>query len=133
MFSSEEVLEYLKFWARDTEPAGIGFATVNVIQQSLPYKVDAATLAEQSVYFYESIGIEFVGMEQDFEINGLDTARIEIRAEVGLFAVREYQYVFVQEREVWIVTFGVGETSWSEYEPIFVEIAETFAVYGGED
>jgi len=133
MFSSEEILEYLKFWARDTEPAGIGFATVNVMQQSLSYKVDAGTLAEQSAYLYESMGLEFLGMEQNLEINGLDAARIEIRAEAGLFVVRDYQYFFVQGREAWAVTFAVGDTSWSEYEPIFVEIVETFAVYGEED
>ena len=133
MFSSEEVLEYLKFWAMDTKPVGTGFAMLNVMQQPLPYRSDAATIAEQSAYFYESIGIEFVGMEQDLEINGLDAARTEIRMEVGPLVAREYQYIFVRGREVWIVTFGVEEASWAEYEPIFVGIAETFAVYSEED
>jgi hypothetical protein len=132
MFSSEAVVEYMKFWARDTELVGISFAAVNVTQQTLPYRVDAATLAEQSASLYDLLGIEFLAMEQDLEINGLDAARLEIRLETGPFAMRQYQYVFVEGREAWVLTCAMEETAWSEYEPIFVGIAETFAVYGGD-
>lgn len=129
MFSSGAALQYLKFWARDTELVGISFAAVSATRQTFPAEVDAATLAEQSASLHEQLGIEVLGIEQGLEINGLDAARLEIRVEVEPFVARQYHYVFVRGREAWVLTCVMDETAWSEYEPIFVDIAETFAAY----
>lgn len=126
MFSSEAIQEAMKFFAMDSEPAGIGFATVNATYQPLafPIKVDDLCTIMPSVY--EQLGVEMIEAECGLEINELDAARFTSRFQMGALAVKQYQYVYVQENSTWTLTLGVDETEWSAYEPIFVTIAESF-------
>jgi hypothetical protein len=133
VLSSETMAESLKFWARDTEMAGAGFASVNVLQQRMVYRVDAETSVEQLEAAYESMGIEVLAVDKGLEINGVDTARIEIRVEAGFAFVRQSQYVFIRGRNLTMMGCAVDDTAWSDYESIFEDIAGTFALYGSDE
>ena len=133
VLSSETMVEYLKFWARDTEMAGMGFATVQVAQQRMVYRVDAETVVGQLEAAFESMGIEVLDVETGLEINGVDAARIDIRAGTGFGLARQSQYVFVQGRNLTIMGCTADESAWSEYEPIFEDIVGTFALYGSDE
>ncbi len=115
-----------KFWAMDPEPAGIGYATLNVTSQSSPLRTKAANTATQMEWMLEKMGVEVVGVQSGLTINGLDAARLTVRLPVGEGGIQEYAYVFVQGRKVWAVTFGVEEGAWSDYEPLFVTAAQSF-------
>jgi len=40
----------------------------------------------------------------------------------------QYQYAYVREGNIWTLALTVEETEWSEYEPTFAAIAESFRV-----
>ena len=52
-----------------------------------------------------------------------------IRLQMGPLAVKQYQYAYVQEGDIWMLSLAVDETMWSEYEPTFTTIAESFRLY----
>ena len=124
----EAMQETVKFWAIDSEPAGIGYALVYISFQPQPFPIKVDDLCTQMPSFYEQMGIEMAEAECGLEINELDAARFTIRLRMGPVGVKEYQYVYVQEGRIWTLNLGVDETEWSEYEPIFVTVAESFRV-----
>ena len=127
-FSAEAMVDVLKFWAMDPEPAGVGFATVNVTHQVQPIRITAANLCAQMPALYEQMGIELMEATCDLRINGLDAVRFGLRIEAGPLAVGQYQFMFVQGRSVWAITIAVDATVWSEHQPQFLAIGETFMV-----
>jgi hypothetical protein len=128
MMSAEAIQESMKLWAMDPVPAGIGFATINVQHQVQPFAIEPDVMLAQLEVVYEQMGIEMVGSESGMDINGLEAIRAEIRAPVGPMAVKQFQYVYIQGRDLWSVTLAVDENEWSAYEPVFVQIAESFRV-----
>jgi hypothetical protein len=128
MFSAEDMQQGMKFWAMDSEPAGVGYATVNVIRQSLPFPVPLDDLCAQLESAYQQMGFEVLAVECGLKINGLDAGRSTVRLTMGPVSFKEYQYFYVQERSMWAVTLGVDETEWAEYEAIFVRAGESFRV-----
>lgn len=74
------------------------------------------------------MGIEVMDVETDLRINDLDSARVSLRITAGPFPFKEYLYIFVEDHSMWMVTFAVDETAWSEYEGTFQDVAETFRV-----
>lgn len=128
MFSAEAVLQVMKFWAIDPEPAGVGYATVNVAKQSMPFPLVIDDLCAQSQSLYEQMGAEVLSIECGLKINGLDAGRSTIRLPIGPLAFKEYQYFYMHERSMWAVTLGTDETEWAEYEAIFVRAGESFRV-----
>ena len=77
---------------------------------------------------YEEMGIELMEATCDLRINGLDAVRFGLRIEAGPLAVGQYQFMFVQGRSVWAITIAVDATVWSEHQPQFLAIGETFMV-----
>ena len=128
MFSSEAMQEMMKLWAMDTKPAGIGYASVNVAFRSMPFVVESDDLCVQMASAYQQVGITLLDSECGLEINGLDVGQFEIQIGIGAFAIKQYQYVYVQGRKMWTLTLAVDETQWSKYTSTFVTIAESFRV-----
>lgn len=128
MLSAEGVQEMTKLWAMDSEPAGVGYATMTITHQSQPFPIRVEDLCAQLESAYQQMGFEVVAVECGLKINELDAGRSIVRLPVGALAVKEYQYWYVQGRSVWVVSMAVDETKWSEYEPIFATIAESFMV-----
>lgn len=125
-FTSEAVQNMMKFWAMDSEPAGIGYASTNVTYQSLPYSLTSQALCQQMPAVYKQMGIELLDAECGLEINGLEASRFTIHLVTGPFAVRQNQYVYMKGREMWSLTLAVDETLWEDYEDTFKAIAHTF-------
>jgi hypothetical protein len=128
MFTAEGMQDMMRFWAMDPQPAGPGYASANLTYQALPIPIRVEDLCTIMPSIYDQMGIELLDAACDLEINGLETARITIRLEVGVLAIREYQYIYLGEDDQWTMSLGVGEAAWSEYEPIFITIAESFRV-----
>ncbi len=124
--SAEQMQESLKLWAMDSDPAGAGFATLNVQLQTMPIPLKVGMFMTQIEAMYDQMGVEVMSIEPSGQINGLEAGRISIRLPVGPFSVRNYQYIFVKGRNLWAVNMGVDQDNWSSYEPIFAQIAGTF-------
>jgi hypothetical protein len=128
MMSAEAIQESMKLWAMDPEPAGIGLATINIQHQMQPITIEPELMLAQLEAAYEQMGIEMISGESGLDINGLEAIRAEIRASMEFMSVRQFQYVYAHGRDLWIVSLGVDEDVWEEYEPVFVQIAESFRV-----
>ena len=126
MISAEAMQEALRMWAMDPEPAGVGFATVNVSHQQQPFSMRTNMLIIQLETAYEQMGFEVLSSDSGLEINGLDAGRIGVRLAMGPFGIQQYQYIYVRDTDLWIVTLAVDENVWETYEPIFVQIGESF-------
>jgi hypothetical protein len=127
--SAEQMEEALKLWAMDSELAGLGFATLNLQHQDLPLPLPASMFLDQIEAMYEQLEVEVLSVEPDMQINDLEAGRICVRLDQGLAVVQMCQYVYVQDRDLWALTLGVDEEAWSEYEPIFAQIAGTLRLY----
>ena len=128
MFSSETMQEMMKLWAKDTKPAGVGYASVLGVFQSMPFIVESDDLCVQIPSAYQQMNITLLDSECGLEINGLDVGRFETQIGVGAFAIKQYQYVYVDGRKMWTLTLSVDETQWSKYISTFETIAESFRV-----
>jgi hypothetical protein len=128
MLESEGMQEMMKFWATDPEPAGLGFASMNVTSQPTFIALKAKDVATQTKTAIERFGAEIVEVKSGLSINGLDAARLTVRLPFSAGSIKEYAYIFVQGRKVWAVTFGVDEEMWSDYEPVFATAALSFRV-----
>ena len=126
MFTTEGILDLLKFWAIDSKPAGIGYASINLIYHSQQFPINVEDWCAMMPSLYEQMGIELIEVNCDLEINGIEVARLTSRAEVGTIGLQQYQFIFVLEKSRWTLSAGVDETAWAEYEPIFTAIAESF-------
>jgi len=126
MLSTEAIQESIKFWAMDTRPAGVGYANVNVIFQSMPVVVSSADLCVQLPSAYKQMGIKLLETKCGLEINRLQSDRFTLSLRAGPFTIRQYSYVYVQGRNMWTLSLGVDESQWSKYQPVFVAIAESF-------
>ncbi len=128
MFSSEEMLEAFDLWAIDTEPAGLGYAVVTVLSQVLPYPIEPDGLCMMMPATYEQMGIEMVDSDCTLEINGIGAARFVVRLEVEGMVMKQVQFCYLSGTDMWVLSMGVDETAWSEYEPILFGIAESFRI-----
>ncbi len=127
-FSAEAVREAIKFWAMDPEPAGTGYASMNVNYQSSALPVEIGDTCAGLESAYEQLGVELIDMQCGLKINGLDAGRSTTRLPAGPLAAKQYQYFYVQGRSLWAVTLAVDETVWSDYESIFATAGESFRV-----
>lgn len=128
MLSADTIKDLVKFWAMDVEPAGSGYATLNIIPQIQPFNILIDDLCSQIPSAYQQMNIEMIKANCPIEINGLEAGQFTIRMSMGLMAVQEYQYMVVQGRNVWTLTFAVDHTMWDKYETTFTSAAETFRV-----
>lgn len=126
LFSSEAMREAIKFWALDTEPAGSGYASLNIIPQTQAYAIPIEDLCSQIPAAYQQLQIDMIESDCSLKINGLEAARFMTGLNMGELGVRQYQYIFVRGVRVWTLTFSVDSTVWDRYEEIFVTAAETF-------
>ncbi len=127
--SNEEMLETLKLWAIDPEPAGASHAMLNVNLQLLPAGKALFPLALELEAAYKQSGIKVILIEPGFYINGLEAAHIAIRLPMETFTSRQYQYFCAQDQELWFIVMDVDETERSKYESIFRSIAQSFRLY----
>jgi len=72
--------------------------------------------------------LKLVDSECGLKINDLDAARFVLSLQMGSMALKQYQYAYVRDGNVWTLALTVDETEWSEYEPTFATIAESFRV-----
>ena len=128
MFSADAVREAVRFWAMNPQPAGIGYASLNIVSQPQVFPMKVGDLCTLMPAVYEQMGIEMLAAECGLEINGMDVARFLVNLEMGVVAIKEYQYVYLPEGALWTLTFAVDASVWSEYEPVFVRSAESFQV-----
>jgi hypothetical protein len=126
MFTSEEMVDMLKLLAIGPEPVGAGYATVNIMFERLPFPVKAASLCAQLQFAYGEMGIELLDYDCNLEINQIPAARFMTVMQSRFNAVQQYQYVFVQGRDLWTVTLGVSDTEWASYKLTFEQIAGSF-------
>ena len=128
MFSSETLQKALKFWAMDTVPAGSGYASANVTFQSAPYALNTDDLCSQMPAAYRQLGVDVIDSQCGSRINEMDFDRFTTRLRAGAIDLKEFQYVFVDGRNLWSLTFSVDTTQWTEYETLFDTIAHSFRV-----
>lgn len=124
--SAEQMEEALRLWAMDSELAGLGYATLNLQRQQTPISLPVSLFLDQMEATYEQLGVEVVSVEPGMRVNDLEAGRICVRMTQGMLVVKMYQYVFVQGHDLWALSMGVDEEAWSEYEPLFAQIAGTF-------
>jgi hypothetical protein len=128
LLTSEQIQESFKLMALSPEPAGIGFTNVMVQYQLQPLPLSSQAWIAQFEATYEQLGIEVETSEADLEINGLEAFRIVVRVPLGSLYLEQYQYMYLDNRAMWIVGMTVDETVASDHEATFAEIAETFRV-----
>ncbi|MFN2176436.1 MAG: hypothetical protein ACK2U3_10860 [Anaerolineales bacterium] len=128
MMSSEAMQEMTKFWAMDSEPAGVGYASTNVTYQTYFIEVEIEDFYAQMLSAYQQMGITVTDSKCDLVINNLDAAWFEFQLGIGPFSVKEHQYVYLNNRDIWSVIVAVDVSEWNKYESIFGKIAESFRV-----
>ena len=128
MFSAKAMRDMTEFWAMDPEPAGIGYATVYITYQSQPFPLTIDVLCALMPSMFEPMGIELVHTECGLTVNDLDAARFLTSLPTDSMNLKQYQYAYVREGNIWTLALTVDETEWSEYEPTFAAIAESFRV-----
>jgi hypothetical protein len=128
MFSAKAMRDMTEFWAIDSKPAGIGYATVYITHQSQPFPVTIDVLCALMPSMLEQMGIELVHTECGLTVNGLDAARFVTSLPADSMTLEQYQYAYLREGNIWTLALTVDETAWSEYEPTFAAIAESFRV-----
>jgi hypothetical protein len=127
-YSSETLAKFLKFWAMDPNPVGIGYANIVVVHQTMPIAVQIDDFCAQLADTYAQLGVELLDSRCDLKINGVDAAQITARVSSGLHKVRQSQYIYLKGKKVWTLAGSVDETRWAEYQPIFEMIGESFQV-----
>jgi hypothetical protein len=128
MFSAQAVQKSILFWAMDARPAGAGYANANVTFQSMPSEMSSDDLCTQIPLFYKQIGIELLDTQCNLEINNLESARFTLRLDIGPVDFKQYQYVYVRGRNVWTLALAVDAARWTDYQPVFDTVAESFRV-----
>lgn len=126
MVSLEEATEALKLWAMGPEQAGIGHPSANVTYTLLPGLYSANDVAYQSKDMYQEMGIKTLAVTSDLNINGFDTARLTIQISSSSFTIQQYQYIYIQNTQAWILSLAVDANEWPAFEPTFIEIANSF-------
>lgn len=126
MITTEAMQESLKMMVVGDKPAGTGYPFLIVQYQGTPLPVTASALVEQLQAMYQQVGVEVLYTGSDLEINGLAAGKVQIRASVGPISVIETQTVFVHGHDVWILTAGVDETAYPDYERLLQQIVESF-------
>jgi len=89
------------FWAMDSEPAGVGYASANVPTRSCPLPHPTDDICEQMPARIRAARHGAGDAECDLTINDVDAARFVIRASMGPFGIEQYQYVYIQDRGLW--------------------------------
>jgi hypothetical protein len=128
LITTEGMEEMMKLWAMDPEPAGVGYATVNITSQELPIANSTKSMSRQLESAFEQMGVEVLDVETDLLINNLDSARITLRLIMGPFSIKEYIYLFSVGQTMWMITFAVDETASYDYEGLFESVANSFHV-----
>jgi hypothetical protein len=126
MLSAGAMQQMVEFWARDSEPAGIGYATASITYQTQPFPIPIDILCALMPSFSEQMGFEVVEVECGLKINDLDAARFVTSLQMGSMPAKQYLYTYVRAGDLWTLSLTVDEADWSRYEPTFAAIAETF-------
>jgi hypothetical protein len=124
--SAEEMEKLLKFWAIDPRLSGMGYASVTVIHQPLPLPIRIEDMCEQMDLVYSQMEVEILDRSCTLKINGLSAARYTMRLDMGIGAVKQSQYIYVQGRNMWSLTVSVDENEWARYQADFNSIGESF-------
>ncbi len=128
MYSSDAMLEAFDMFAIDSQLAGLGFAVATILSQELPMPIAAEDLCMMMPDTYEQMGIDLVDSDCSHKVNGIATARFIIQIEVEGMVMKQVQYCYLSGTDMWVLSMGVDLTEWSEYAPIFIEIAESFRI-----
>jgi len=124
MVSAEEMQEMGEFWAMDET----GLATANLMVQTLPYNVGTDIFCEMMPEAYKEMGMVVSESQCGLTINQLDSAWFLVEIRVGTVSMKQYQYMYIRESDMWILTLGTEASGWDTYQPTFVTIAESFRV-----
>lgn len=116
------------FFAMDTKMVGMGYPNVNINKETLPMQLPLSSLCPELEIIYDQMGLDIIEGDCTLTINGLDAAKYKIEMTIGTIKTQQYQYLYMNGRDFWSINFTVDESGWSEYEPLFVEIANTFTI-----
>jgi hypothetical protein len=128
MFSSEEILEAFDLWAIDSQSSGDSYAVATVLSQELPGPLAAGDLCMVMPATYDQMGIEMVDSDCTLTINGIGAARFVVRLEVEGMPLKQAQYCYISGTDMWVLSMGVSEAEWPEYESILSGIGESFRI-----
>lgn len=116
------------FFAMDTQMVGAGYANININKDFLPFAVPLKLLCDEFNVVYPEMGFNILESDCALDINGIPAARYLVEMSIGAFTSTQYQYLFLSGRDFWILNFSAEKIGWSEYQPIFISIAETFTL-----
>ena len=126
---TEDDMEAPVFFAMDTNLVGMGHANVSIMYEYFPIPFLISDLCAELETVYSQVGLEVIETNCNFMVNNLKSARFTVRLIAGSISMKQYQYLFLKGRHIWVVTMAVEDAYWSQYQPDFVKIAETFRVH----
>jgi hypothetical protein len=116
------------FFAMDTKMVGLGYPNVNINKETLPMQLPLSSLCPELELIYDQMGLDIIEGDCTLTINGLDAAKYKIEMTIGTIKTQQYQYLYMNGKDFWSINFTVDESGWSEYEPLFVDVANTFTI-----
>ena len=115
-------------WAMDTEKVENGYANVNIVKETLPFAAPISMMCSELDDQYAQAGINVIESDCSLEINNIPAARYIMSMSLGSMPMQMVQYLIMNGKDAWVLSFGVEEPGWLYYEPIFEDIAETFTI-----
>jgi hypothetical protein len=122
--SSGEMQDMGEFWAMDSK----GVANANLVRQLMPMQVESSLLCMMMPEAYQQMGMNVTNSRCGLNVNGMDSALFEIETSVGAIVMSQYQYIYLDNLDMWILTLSVDKSQKNEYRPIFESIAQTFTI-----
>jgi hypothetical protein len=116
------------FFAMDTKMVGMGYPNININKETLPIPLQIEDVCEELIVIYDQMGLDIVEFDCTLNINDLNAAKFKIEMTIGTIMTQQYQYLYLDNLDFWSINFTVDQSGWSEYEPLFVEIANTFTI-----
>lgn len=120
--TSDEMQEMGEFWAIDSK----GLASANLMMQVLTDYLDSSLVCMMMPGAYREMGLTVNDSRCNFSINQMDVSQFEVEMNVGPLTMAQYQYIYMDNLNMWVLTLSVEKAYWDEYQPIFESIAETF-------
>jgi len=126
-YASESVVPPL-FFAMDTQMYGLGYANISVNKETLPIPIPIRDICTELDLAYGQMGMDILESDCNLTINGKPAARYMIGMTMGSITTQQYQYLYMNSRDFWIINFSVDQSGWSQYQSVFIEIADSFTI-----
>jgi hypothetical protein len=124
LMTTDILINLITFWAVNPDAENISQAIL--AKMGMPTMIEADDLLEQMAATTEEMGIPIVGQTYNLEINGMDVARLATDAETEFYTLRQFQYIYVAENDVWFLSLSAQRDKWDDSRETLIEIAESF-------